>query len=440
MLQWLLQLGYNFLFVSIFLFTWPYFTWRLHKRGHLWSDFGQRLGIYHKTLRRRLRPSNDLWIHAVSVGEVMLASVLIYHLRQHRAKLRIVLSTTTSTGHKMAKGLENELTTVIYNPTDFYWGVLSAFRHIRPKMLLLIESEIWPNYLWTAHRRKIPVYLVNARLSPRTEARYRQCRWFIQPVLKHLQLVFAQHNSDLERLISAGFPAETIFPIGSLKYEVADLPEQNSREIKDWWGHLGWNENNVILLGGSTHPGEEAVLARLFLRLKVDFPELRLVLAPRHAERGAAIQELCQVELGLSTALRTHLICPLRDEKSPEVLVLNSTGELRSLYHHASIVFIGKSLRSKGGQNFIEAARVGAPIIVGPNMQNFEHLLNEFLEKNGIVQVLDEFELAQRIREFLIAPDSRRAMGARAQEIFHANLGAGRRTAEIILQGLAAKD
>ena len=231
MFQRLLQIGYNILFVTGFSLTWPYFAWRLRRRGHLWRDFGSRLGIYSKEVRRKLRPGNDLWIHAVSVGEVMLASVLIYHLRHHRQKLRIVLSTTTATGYKMAKKMENDLTTVVYNPADFYWGVISAFHHIKPKMLILIESEIWPNYLWSAHHRRIPVYLINARLSPRTEARYRQFRWFIRPVLKMVDLVFAQHHSDIERLVGAGFPSESLFPLGSLKYDVADLPEQDGREI-----------------------------------------------------------------------------------------------------------------------------------------------------------------------------------------------------------------
>jgi 3-deoxy-D-manno-octulosonic-acid transferase len=437
MWQWFLQVGYNVLFVSIFILSWPYFTWRLRKRGHLWRDFGPRLGLYTKVQKKKLRPGADLWIHAVSVGEVMIASVLIYHLRQHRAQLRLVLTCTTATGFKLAQTLENELTTVLYNPTDFYWGVLSAFHHIKPKLLVLIESEIWPNYLWTAKRRGIPVYLVNARLSPRTEARYRMLRWFIRPVLKHLDLVCAQHSSDIERLVGAGFPPETIFTLGSLKYDVADLPEQNSKDISTWWGFTGWTKDHIILLGGSTHPGEEEVLVKIFNELIRDYPLLRLVLVPRHAERGTAILEMCQLQFQLRAILRTDLTEPRTNGTTPHIMIINSTGELRSLYREADLVFVGKSLRSKGGQNFIEAARAGCATLVGPNMQNFEHLLHEFLSKNGVEQVVDEFELTHRLRLLLESPVQRTALGQCAEHVFSDNLGAGARTADLILKRLS---
>ena len=434
-MNFLRQVAYNVLFIGIFLLAWPYFTYRLRKRGHLWGDFSERLGFYSGDLRRKLHGGCDLWIHAVSVGEVALASVLLRQMRETQPELRVVLSTTTQTGQRVAKKLEDERTTVIYNPTDFLWGVVSAFDTIKPKMLILVESEIWPNYLWSAKRRGIPVCLLNARLSPRTEARYRQLRWFCRPVLQLVDLVFAQHPSDIERLVAAGFASEAIFPIGSLKYEVADLPENNGTSIEEWWPRIGWTAENLVLLGGSTHAGEEAILARIYRTLREEFPRLRLVLAPRHAERGGAVRELCE-EMGLATVLRTDLGTPAAPEASDgkpvEVLVLNTTGELRAAYRKAQIVFIGKSLRAKGGQNFIEAARVGVPVLVGPNMQNFAHLAVEFLSRGGLVQVLDEFELAQRLRELAGSAERRTELGRRAEHIFSSNLGAGRASARII--------
>ena len=429
-MSFLRQVGYNVLFIGIFLFTWPYFTYRLRKRGHLWGDFGQRLGIYSKDLRKQLGSGVDLWIHAVSVGEVMLALVLLRQMRERNPGLRVALSTTTQTGQRMAKKLEDERTIVLYNPTDFLWGVVSAFDTLRPKVLVLVESEIWPNYLWSARRRDIPVCLLNARLSPRTEARYRQLRWFCRPVLQLVDLVFAQHDSDIERLVAAGFSSESIFPVGSLKYEVADLPE-NGTQLSEWWPRTKWTGEHLVILGGSTHSGEEEILARIFKQIFLDHPHVRLVLAPRHAERGPQVKALCE-QMGLTAVLRSDLSDPLYNGPSPQVMILNSTGELRSAYHKAQIVFIGKSLRAKGGQNFIEAARVGVPVLVGPNMQNFAHLAVEFLSKGGIIQVLDEFDLAQRLRELIVSAEKRTELGRRAQAIFAGNLGAGRTSAQII--------
>ncbi len=164
---------------------------------------------------------------------------------------------------------------------------------IRPKRLVLIESEIWPNYLWCAKRRHIPIYLVNTRLSDRTEERYRRLRRLVRPLLQEIDLVFAQDATDVSRLAQAGFAPETIFDLGSLKYDVAALDTSTEKDISAWWGRTGWNGEQTILLGGSTHPGEEEVLVRIYRELREEWPQLRLVLAPRHAERGASIRDMC---------------------------------------------------------------------------------------------------------------------------------------------------
>jgi len=353
--------------------------------------------------------------------------------------LRAVISTTTATGFAMAKAqLEDEQTSVIYNPIDFLWSVVDAFNVIQPKRLVLIESEIWPNYLWCAKRRNIPVYLVNARLSHRSEARYRRLRWLLRPVLQDIDLVFAQDPTDVTRLSLAGFAPEAIFNLGSLKYDVAALGTSAEIDISTWWDRTGWHANQPVLLGGSTHPGEEEVLLRIFQEMRERWPELRLVLAPRHAERGGAIYDLCD-RMGLRVITRAQLAAAtaaLANGKTPEVLVVNSTGELRSLYKRATLAFVGKSLRGQGGQNFIEAAPMGTPIIVGPNMQNFEVATREFLRRGAIIQVTDEFELAASIESLFRSDTARRELGERARETFAANLNAARRTAQVILSSL----
>jgi 3-deoxy-D-manno-octulosonic-acid transferase len=335
--------------------------------------------------------------------------------------------------------LEDEKTAVIYNPIDFLWSVASAFNAIRPRRLILVESEIWPNYLWCARRRRIPVYLVNARLSERTEERYRRMRWLVGPLLQELALIFAQDDIDVTRLTQAGFGPETIFNLGSLKYDVAALDSGNEKDINAWWDRTGWSGDSLILLGGSTHPGEEEVLVRTFLTLRDEFPSLRLVLAPRHAERGGAVRDLCE-RMGLKVVMRTQLFAAteaLANGSSPDALVVNSTGELRSLYKRATLAFVGKSLRGKGGQNFLEAACAGMPIVVGPNMQNFAVITREFLHRHAIVQVSDEFELAGSLRDLFGSDQARRELGARARTTFEANLNvAAEGTARAILEAL----
>jgi 3-deoxy-D-manno-octulosonic-acid transferase len=442
LLKFLVQVAYNVGFVTFFVITGPFFLWRLWRRGKLLPQFGQRFGFYSRAALERLRPGCDLWIHAVSVGEVMLALVLLRRLRAARPDLRVVVSTTTATGYAVAKAqLEDGLTFVIYNPIDFLWSVATAFTRIRPRRLILIESEIWPNYLWCARRRNIPVYLVNARLSHRTEERYRKMHRIIRPLLREIDLVFAQDPTDVVRLTLAGFAPETIFELGSLKYDVAALDAVKEQDIGAWWDRIGWEKSAPILLGGSTHPGEEEVLARIYLDLRKRWPELRLLLAPRHAERGGSIRDLCE-RMGLRAVLRSQLAgmtAALANGHAPDVVVVNSTGELRSLYQRGTVIFVGKSLRGRGGQNFIEAARMGTPIVVGPNMQNFEVVTREFLSRQAIVQVTDEFELAQRLSELFASDAARLDLGTRARETFLAKLNAAERTARIIVSSFEAE-
>jgi 3-deoxy-D-manno-octulosonic-acid transferase len=439
LIKFALQVAYNVAFMTFFFVTGPFFLWRLWRRGKLLPQFGQRFGLYSKEVREKLKPGADLWIHAVSVGEVKIARVLIRHLRELQPGMRIVVSTTTGTGFSEARAqLENSQTFVIYNPIDFLWSVVAAFKLIHPRRLILIESEIWPNYIWCARRRHIPVYLVNTRLSDRSEERYRRMRWLVGPLLQEIALVFAQDPTEVLRLTQAGFAPETIFNLGSLKYDVAALDTSTERDVSAWWDRIGWTEDQPILLGGSTHPGEEEVLARIYRELREQWPKLRLVLAPRHAERGNSIRELCD-RMGLRAVTRAQLAAatePLSNGSSPDVVVVNSTGELSSLYKRVTLTFVGKSLRGQGGQNFIEAAPVGTPIVVGPNMQNFKVITREFLSRQAIVQVTDEFELSQQLRALFSSDEVRRDLGARARATFEANLGAAQRTALVIVQSL----
>jgi 3-deoxy-D-manno-octulosonic-acid transferase len=444
-MNFLRQLGYNLLFFVIFAVGWPYFLYRLRKRGHVLADCWERLGIYPSGLRTRLKNRADLWIHAVSVGEVMIAQAILRYLREANPALRVVISTTTATGRRLAKKLEDDQTTVVYNPVDFLWCVRQSLNWIRPKRLVLVESEIWPNLIWAAKRRSIPVYLVNARLSRRTERRYQRFAFFCQPVLQQIDLVFSQYESDIPRLANSGFSAHAIFNTGSIKYDVADTPSDSEKNIDSWWPRLGWPKNATVLLAASTHPGEEEIILRLFKDLRETHPDLRLVITPRHAERGPGILQLCD-SFDIPAVLRSELEnSGTFADKIPKngsgtaqavALVVNTTGELKALYQKATLVFVGKSLRGQGGQNFIEATRLGVPTLIGPNMQNFPEQTRDFLERNAVIQVHDEFELAQQIRVLLADPSARQALGNRGLETFRRNLGAAQKTARALADSL----
>ena len=336
-----------------------------------------------------------------------IARVLLLRLREMRPDMRVVISTTTGTGYSLAKKrLADDQTVVIYNPIDFLWSVVHAFKLIRPKLLILVESEIWPNYLWCAKRRHIPVYLVNTRLSDKSEERYRKLRRIVRPLLADIDLVFAQDPTEVARLTQAGFAPETVFNLGSIKYDVAEqesidaLDAAKEKDINEWWdkNRLEWRAEDPPR---RQHPPRRGGSARAHLSLAArNRPEAAPRSRPRHAERGRAIREMCD-RLGLRAVTRSQLAAPtapLANGSTPDVLVVNSTGELGALYKRATLAFVGKSLRGHGGQNFIEAAPVGTPIVIGPNMQNFKVITREFLNRQAVVQVTDEFELANCLR------------------------------------------
>ena len=436
----MLRLFYNLAFLGGLLLTWPYFIYHMWRRGRLFNAFGERLGLYSRGVKAQLEDLKDpVWIHAVSVGEIMLAGVLVRELRQCRPGQDIVITTTTATGRHVGERLVDEHLVLLYNPTDFYFAVRRAFRCIRPSILILMEQEIWPNYIWEAEKRKIPVWLLNARLSDRSWKRMRWFRSLTGPVLRKLSLVGVQARQDIPRLAEAGFPPHTLFYVGSMKFDVAELTSFDSGLGRKVRQAAGWGEDELILLAGSTHPGEERVILELFSDLKRRHPELRLLIAPRHVERTRGVEQLC-TEAGYISVRRSRLNLEEVAKAPVEVLLLDTTGELRSLYDLGTVNFIGKSLIGKGGQNFIEAARAGRPVVVGPNMQNFARLAEQFVREKALLQVQNRAELADAFRQLLDDPERRKQLGGRARDLFLENLGSGARSAEMIAQYLASRE
>ncbi len=433
----LLKIGYNLLFTVGFALTWPYFTYLIWRRQPFWERLGERLGHYPRAVKDWLqRPDRPVWIHAVSVGEVLLARVLVRELRRHLPHLRIFLTVGTPTGRRLAEPLLDDKTCLVYVPTDFYYSMMRAFRRVNPRVLILVENEIWPNMLWRAKKMGIPICLVNSRLSRRNRRLFRAARTFVRPVVQLFDWVGVQSEEDLGRFAIAGFPENRLHLMGSMKYDVADLASDNpgkGREIREL---AGWDRGQIVLLGGSTHPGEEKALADLVRALKSKHPTLRLMLVPRHVERKGEI--LAQLSVpGLKVGLRSRLEAERGSD--PDILLVDSTGELRDLYPACELVFIGKTLTGKGGQNFLEAARHGRAIVAGPHMDNFQSLRREFLADQAMVVSRNLEELGSQLDRLLASPQEREELGKRARACFREHLGAGARHVEALLKYLSGK-
>src|ERR1700681_3759920 len=316
---------YNLLWPLGLLFFLPCYFTKMLRRGGYREKFGHRLGIYDRALRARMSKQRSTWLHAVSVGEVNVALKLANALRTHEPDLHCALTTTTTTGFALARKNAPQWIEVMYTPLD-YWPVMRrAFSVIRPVRIVLVEAEIWPNLAAEAHARRIPLALVNARLSARSEKRFRRFRFFVSPTFRLLDLVCVPEPQDVDRWAAIGVLPDRVQVVGSVKYDPEDIhvdPTRPERVLRE----LGIDRSRPVILGGSTHAGEEEILAEAFLRWRQEFPSIFLIIAPRHAERGLEIRRQLE-RRGLRVTLRSQPT-PTRDP-SPDCLILDTTGELQ---------------------------------------------------------------------------------------------------------------
>lgn len=424
----LLRVLYNFLFPFVLAFLLPSILLRMARRGNYRHKFGQRFGIYSKRVLGKLAGYRWTWIHAVSVGEVMIALRLIEALREERPDLRVVLSTTTSTGYRLAHRHKSARLEPVYNPLDLPFAVNRALEAARPDRLILVEAEVWPNMMAAAKRRGIPAVLVNARLSPRSERRYRWVRPLTAALFNQLDAICVQEPDDARRWEGLGVSKERIRLTGSIKFDPErDAPTAVRRDFRPVLEGLGIRAGSPTLLGGSTFDGEEILLAERLRELRARIPDLVLILVPRHAERCLGILRRL-TSMGFRVVLRQGG----EPVENPEILLVNTTGELRDWYLMATVVFIGKSLAAKGGQNPAEAAAAGCPILFGPHMQNFEPLARQMITAGGAIRVADAPALARAAEELLRDPARREIMAAAAASCLDGHRGATARTVHIL--------
>jgi 3-deoxy-D-manno-octulosonic-acid transferase len=423
-----LYLAYSLLLAAAFVVALPFYLWKGRGTGKYLPSFRERMGGPPPSLARGDAPS--VWIHAVSVGEVLTARVLVAPLKQRLPGHRVFLSTTTVAGRAVAERSVRDADGVFFAPFDWPSPVRKALDRVQPALLVLVETEIWPNLIHEAHRRGVRVVIVNGRISPRSFGRYRAVRALLSRVLAEVDLFLMQSTPHAERARQIGAPPGRIRALGNLKFDAlgeARAPAELSRLLGVVTG------GPPLWVAGSTVAGEERMVLAAFGEVRARVPGARLLLAPRHPERFAEVAAL--VEGAGFRAERRSALGPAGWEG--DVLVLDTLGELAGVYALATVVFVGGSLVSAGGHNILEAAVEGKPILVGPHMENFQEIADEFGAEGALLVVLSAEELGREVAGLLADPARRAALGGAARAIVGRNRGALARTVDALAELIA---
>ncbi len=424
---------YRLFFLPVLLLALPAYVLRMLRRGGYGRHFGQRLGMWPR-LPGKSPKTPRIWIHAVSVGEILALKPLIRLLQEHRQN-EIILTTTTSTAYALAKReLARELKLLAYFPLDFWFISSRVWQIVQPDVSILMEAEIWPEHLHQARRRNVPVFLINARMSERSFSRWRAMPRSVRALFAGFRAIIAASEEDRRRFVELGTPQDRVLVSGNLKLDFVPSPILDQSQLESLRHELGLfnpGEKTVaplILAGASTWPGEEEMLLWVWEKLRFQNVPCRLLLVPRHAERG---QELRRI-LG-ATGHAVHFRTDGLAGGPREVVAADTTGEMVRLLQVADVVFVGKSMEpNQGGQNPIEAAALGKAVLFGPNMQNFRAVARSMVESRAAVQVRSAGELLIQVARLLRDPFARQEQGEAAYRWHEAGRGASERTFAVL--------
>lgn len=405
--------------------------------GLLLLPFLLFVGKRRKTLFRRLgfqrypgngRPAlKPVWVHALSVGELLSCVPLVKELRKSLPPRSLYLSVSTLSAHELAKAkLAPDVDGLFYFPYDLLLPVRRCLRRIHPVLFLLIETDIWPGFLAETRRLGIPCFLLNARLSPASFRFSRSLSALFLPAFDTFARIYPQSSEERERFLALGLDALRMHPGGNLKFDLA-APLPSPQAIAELRLNLTIRNTDRVLLAGSTHPGEETVLKSAFLSLRRDYPELKLIVVPRHPKRAAEVERLFARD-GLSVVLFSR-----RSSSRADVTVVDRLGLLADLYALADVAFVGGSLVAKGGQNPIEPAAAGKPVLFGPDMTDFPEASRLLLKGGGAIRVRNTSDLVEHCRRLLADRDLAAAVGTRARAVVDAHQGLSKRIAEEIV-------
>jgi 3-deoxy-D-manno-octulosonic-acid transferase len=431
----------------------PWFVYQALRYKKYVGSLGQRMGYLPVSFN--MDGDESIWIHAVSVGEVLTARPLVSDLRHRYPKLKMFLSTTTMAGQQLARRSVPDVDEVFYFPFDLGPVVRRTLDLVRPRLFVMMETEIWPNLLGECRRRGVRTAIANGRLSSRSYPRYRLARPFMRRVLDHIDRFAVQSEASARRFVDLGADASRVVVTGSLKFDSLDLaaasPQPGSPPGVSQPGGVASRvfqrvgvearardrvlryfrlpASRPVIVAGSTMKGEEAVVLRAFRRLRATMPATLLIVAPRNPERFGEVESLCRAE-GWKVARRTDLA--IDAEPRVDVVVLDTIGELATIYQVATVVFVGGSLVATGGHNVLEPAVFGKPIVFGPHMENFQEIAAAFTANDAGVQVTGAHELEQALVALMGDSVRRARLGAAARALVEANRGAREKTVAVL--------
>lgn len=441
--QWINPLAvyflYSVLIVTFFLVMSPYLTWQALRYRKYIGSLGERLGYLPITFN--LDGEESIWIHAVSVGEVLTARALLPQLRERYPRLRIFLSTTTMTGQGIARNSLQFVDGVFYFPFDLGFIVNRTLRLVKPRMFIMMETEIWPNLLRACKRTGVRTVLVNGRISSRSYPRYRLARPFFRRVLANVDRFCMQSDESARRIIDMGAEPDRITVTGSLKFDSLDVPGTSTAADRGRNRVLRYfriSPDRPVLIAASTLKGEEEPVFEAFQRIRARLPGTLLIIAPRKPERFDEVEQIAR-RGGWNVGRRS---CDLTVDAEPrqDVVILDSIGELAQLFQVATAVFVGGSLVDQGGHNILEPAVFGKAIVFGPYMQNFAEIARTFVENDAAIQIRSARELDTALLGLLTDPVRRARLGAAARALVEANRGARGKTMTAIARVLPPQD
>ncbi len=421
------------LYVSA-LFLVPYYLYRGLRYGKARHGIRERLGVYAQDFRQLLQGRKVIWVHAVSVGETRAAIPLLKSLRERYPDSFLILSNVTETGRKIATGV-SEIDYYIFFPFDLRWVVRKALDIIRPSIIILVETEIWPNFVLEAKRKKIPLVVVNGRISDRSFPRYRMAGKLLEPVLDSISDFCMQSEQDSRRIRHLGATVGRVQVTGNLKFDMQP-PQINSADLESIKGELRLPVNGCVWVAGSTHDGEESQLVDVYRQLQKICPDLFLVIVPRHPER---CRQVCEelTKLGIVAVLRSTLATMSRGFQPGEVMVVDTLGEMLKLYALSDLVFVGGSLVPIGGHNVLEASLMKKPVLFGPYMQNFKEIARLLRAAHGGLQVKDSADLYRQMKLLLENPTEAERIGDNGRYLLQENQGATERTLTVLSRHIA---
>jgi len=424
---------YSVLMVAFYVVMAPYLIYQAVRYRKYVRSLPQRLGYLPVSFN--LDGAESIWIHAVSVGEVLIARALLPELRERYPKLRLFLSTTTLTGHQIARNNLRFVDEVFYFPFDFTFIVNRILDTVKPRLFIMTETEIWPNLLRACNRRGVRTMLVNGRISSRSYPRYRLARPFFRRVLRHVNRFCMQSEESARRIVDLGAERDGVVVTGSLKFDSLQIPgtvpaDRGQNRVLRYF-RVG--SNRPVVIAASTLKGEEEPVLEAFQRIRTTMTNALLIIAPRKPERFGDVERLAR-RAGWSVARRTEL--RVDSEPREDVVVLDTIGELAQLFQVATAVFVGGSLVDSGGHNILEPAVFGKPIVFGPHMQNFAEIAQAFLDNGAAIQVRGPRELETVLFDLLGDPVRRARLGAAARALVEANRGARTKTLAAIAQVL----